>query len=130
VIDGETVALDQDGLPRFEGLRSRRHRTFSVVFYAFDLFYREGYDLTACPLVKRKALLKRILLKTIPVAFALQYITGTGERLFEKLEALQLEGMMKRKDSVNAFSRHRDWLKVKTAAGRLTMQKRMETWGK
>jgi ATP-dependent DNA ligase len=43
---------------------------------------------------------------------------------------LQLEGMvMKRKDSVYAFTRSRDWLKVKTIAGKMTMQKRIETWG-
>ena len=87
--------------------------------------------MTAFPLVKRKALLKRILPKdnTGRIRFT-DHITGSGERLFEKLEALHLEGMvMKRKDSVYAFSRCRDWLKVKTRAGKMTMQKRIETWG-
>jgi bifunctional non-homologous end joining protein LigD len=57
------------------------------------------------------------------------YITGNGERLFEKLETLQLEGMaMKRKESVYSSLRSRDWLKVKTTAGRMTMQNRIETW--
>ena len=51
------------------------------------------------------------------------------KRLFEKLEALKLEGMlMKRKDSVYAFMRCRDWLKVRTSAGRMTIQKRIENW--
>jgi bifunctional non-homologous end joining protein LigD len=59
------------------------------------------------------------------------YICGSGERLFEKLEALQLEGMvMKRKDSVYSGLRSHDWLKVKTTAGRMTMQERIETWVK
>jgi ATP-dependent DNA ligase len=40
IIDGEIVALDKNGLPRFDGLRSRRVNT-SVVFYAFDLLYLE-----------------------------------------------------------------------------------------
>jgi bifunctional non-homologous end joining protein LigD len=132
VIDGEIVALDHNGLPCFEGLRSSHNRKCSVVIYAFDLLYLDGFDLTACPLVKRKALLKRILPKdnTGRVRYT-DHITGSGERLFEKLEALKLEGMvMKRKDSVYAFTRSRDWLKVKTTTGRLTMQKRIETWGK
>ena len=131
IIDGEIVALDENGLPHFEGLRSRRLRSYSIVFYAFDLLYLDGFDLTACPLVKRKALLKRILPKdnTGRIRFT-DHITGSGERLFEKLEALRLEGMvMKRKDSIYAFSRCRDWLKVKTTAGKMTMQKRIETWG-
>jgi hypothetical protein len=38
--------------------------------------------------------------------------------------------VMKRKDSVYAFSRCRDWLKVKTVTGKMTMQRRIETWVK
>lgn len=130
ILDGEIVALDDHGLPRFNGLRSRRVNA-SIVFYAFDLLYLDGFDLTACPLIKRKALLKRILPKdnTGRIRFT-DHIDGNGERFFEKLEALRLEGMvMKRKDSVYAFGRCRDWLKVRTSAGRTTMQKRIENWG-
>jgi bifunctional non-homologous end joining protein LigD len=129
VIDGEIVALDQDGLPRFEGLRSNRAKC-SVVLYAFDLLYLDGYDLTTCPLVKRKALLKRILPKdnTGRVRYT-DHISGSGERLFEKLEALNLEGMvMKRKSSVYSGLRSRDWLKVKTKSGKAEMRKRIENW--
>lgn len=129
ILDGEIVALDKKGLPHFNGLRARRPTT-AVVFYAFDLLYLDGFDLTSCPLVKRKALLKSILPKdnTGRVRFT-DHVSGSGERLFEKLEALRLEGMvMKRKDSVYAFMRCRDWLKVRTSAGRVTMQKRIENW--
>ena len=129
VLDGEIVALDKDGLPRFDALRSRRTGV-AIVFYAFDLLYLDGLNLTACALVQRKALLKSILPKenTGRVRFT-DHVTGSGERLFEKLEALKLEGMvMKRKGSVYAFMRSRDWLKVRTSAGRVTMQKRIENW--
>jgi bifunctional non-homologous end joining protein LigD len=132
VIDGEIVALDEHGFPCFDGLRSIHNRKCSVVLYAFDLLYLDGFDLTACPLVKRKALLKLILPRdnTGRLRYT-DHITGSGERLFEKLEALNLEGMMmKRKDSVYSGLRSRDWLKVKTTAGRMTMQKQIETWGK
>jgi bifunctional non-homologous end joining protein LigD len=130
VLDGEIVALDRDGLPRFDALRSRRTGV-AIVFYAFDLLYLDGFNLTACSLVQRKALLKSILPKdnTGRVRFT-DHISGSGERLFQKLEALQLEGMvMKRKGSVYAFMRSRDWLKVRTSAGRVTMAKRIENWG-
>jgi bifunctional non-homologous end joining protein LigD len=130
LIDGEIVALGEDGLPQFDALRLRRGRKCSIVFYAFDLLHLDGFDLTGCPLIKRKALLKRILPKdnTGRIRFT-DHIAGNGERLFEKLEALNLEGMvMKRKDSVYAFTRCRDWLKVKTVTGKITMQKRIETW--
>jgi len=130
VLDGEIVALDKDGLPRFDALRSRRTGV-AIVFYAFDLLYLDGFNLTACPLIQRKALLRSILPKdnTGRVRFT-DHISGSGERLFEKLEALHLEGMvMKRKGSVYSFMRCRDWLKVKTLAGKMTMQKRIESWG-
>ena len=57
------------------------------------------------------------------------HITGNGEALFQKLEALNLEGMvMKRKDSVYSPLQSRDWLKVRTSSGKTTIQKRIETW--
>ena len=57
-------------------------------------------------------------------------VSAKGEALFQKLEALNLEGMvMKRKDSVYSGLQSHDWLKVKTTAGKMTMQKRIETWG-
>ncbi len=88
LIDGEVVALDQDGLPQFDALRSRR-RDCSVVLYAFDLLYLDGYDLTGCPLIKRKALLKRILPKdnTGRVRFT-DHVVGKGQALFAKVEGL------------------------------------------
>jgi len=100
------------------------------VFYAFDLLYMDGYDLSGCPLIKRKDLLRKILPKenTGRVRYT-DHISGSGERLFKKIEALNLEGMvMKRKDSVHAFARCRDWLKVRTTSGRVTIQKRIENW--
>src|ERR1051325_10821091 len=126
LIDGEVVALGEDGLPQFDALRFRRGRKCSIVFYAFDLLHLDGYDLTACPLVKRKALLKRILPKdnTGRVRYT-DHLTGSGDQLFQFLDALNLEGMvMKRKDSVYSGLRTRDWLKVKTRAGRMTMLRR------
>ena len=130
LIDGEVVALDQDGLPQFDALRSRR-RNCSVVLYAFDLLYLDGYDLTSCPLIKRKALLKRILPKnnTGRIRFT-DHVIGKGQALFEKVEGLQLEGVVaKRKDSVYSGLQSRDWLKVRTTAGKATIEKRIETWG-
>ena len=89
----------------------------------FRLVVLDGFNLTACSLVQRKALLKSILPRdnTGRIRFA-DHVSGSGERLFQKLEALQLEGMvMKRKDSVYAFMRSRDWLKVRTSSGRVTI---------
>jgi bifunctional non-homologous end joining protein LigD len=41
LIDGEVVALAEDGLPQFDALRSRG-RKCAIVFYAFDLLHLNG----------------------------------------------------------------------------------------
>lgn len=131
ILDGEIVALDEQGLPCFEGLRHRKQNC-AVVFYCFDMLYLDGFDLTQCPLIIRKKALRKILPRsnTGRIRFT-DHITAKGEPLFEKLEALNLEGMvLKRKDSVYSFVRCRDWLKIKTTSGREVMQKRMEAWEK
>jgi bifunctional non-homologous end joining protein LigD len=117
-------------MPCFDRLQFRKGRPCAIVFYAFDLLYLDGFNLTQCPLLARKKALKRILpkLNTGRLRFT-DHIAGRGEPLLEQIEKLKLEGMMmKRKDSVYAFTRSRDWLKVKTVAGKETMQKRIETW--
>jgi bifunctional non-homologous end joining protein LigD len=133
IIDGEVVALDQEGMPCFEGLHGRSSKVACVtVFYAFDLLYLDGYDLTQCPLIARNTALRKILPKndTGRVRYT-EHVLGSGERLFGEIERMRLEGMVaKRKDSVYCCGRSRLWQKIKTADGRTEMQRRMETWQK
>lgn len=50
--------------------------------------------------------------------------------MFRELEASQIEGMVaKRIDSLYVGGRTKDWLKIKTSAGREEMRKRSEAWG-
>jgi bifunctional non-homologous end joining protein LigD len=130
VLDGEIVALDKNGTVRFEGLRSKSSE-YQVVYFAFDLLTLDGADLTNAPLINRKTELKRILPKgrTGLVRFT-DHIIGDGEGLFRELEKMKLEGMVaKRLDSLYVSGRTRDWLKVKTKAGKAEMKIRSETWG-
>ncbi len=131
VIDGEIVALDLAGLPCFDGLRSRRTAADCViVYYAFDVLYLDGRDLTHTPLISRKAALKKILPKRGAgrVRYT-EHVVGAGESLFAELEKRQLEGMVaKRADSFYVGGRTRAWLKIKTQAGREEMRKRSEAW--
>jgi ATP-dependent DNA ligase len=96
VFDGEIVALDQSGMPSFEGLRTRTSEC-AIVYYAFDLLYFDGHDFTKAPLISRKAALKKILPRrnTGRVRYT-DHIVGEGERLFQELEKKQLEGMLDR----------------------------------
>jgi bifunctional non-homologous end joining protein LigD len=92
--------------------------------------FLDGLSLTELPLLERKALLRRILPKRLTgrIRFT-DHVIERGMDLFTALEAQQLEGMVaKRGDSVYVSGRSKEWLKVKTPAGKEVMRKRIETW--
>ena len=123
IVDGEIVALDAHGMPRFQLLQPRVGRKSGldalrgkgqIVYYVFDLLYCDGYDLTACTLLERKALLENILRPAGFVKYA-EHIEAEGELFFKEIEKFRLEGMIaKRAASKYVQKRSADWLKVKT----------------
>ena len=123
VIDGEIVALDEKGMPRFQLLQPRVGRKSGlsalrgkgqIVYYVFDLIYCDGYDLTSCTLLERKAMLEKILRPATFVKYA-EHIEAEGDLFFKEIEKFRLEGMIaKRADSPYVQKRSSDWLKVKT----------------
>ena len=123
ILDGEIVALDRDGMPRFQLLQPRVGRKSGlealrghghIVYYVFDLLYVDGYDLMSCPLVERKEVLQQILRPASFIRLS-EHIAGDGQAFFEQIEKFHLEGMIaKRAASAYVQKRSRDWLKVKT----------------
>jgi bifunctional non-homologous end joining protein LigD len=154
LLDGEIVALDERGIPKFQLLQNRLKGKLpwgrggsdksrkagtgrdagradgaggsgegAMVFYAFDMPYCEGRDLTACSLDQRKALLEKILppqaLKPGKAddASALRYsqgFEGDGAAIFEQAVNLGFEGVVaKLKSSPYRRGRSADWLKIK-----------------
>ena len=60
VLDGELVALGEDGRPSFQALQHRSsHQNHQIVFYVFDVLYAGGQDLTGERLDVRRARLPR-----------------------------------------------------------------------
>jgi ATP-dependent DNA ligase len=57
VIDGELVALDEQGRPNFNLLQNSRSAESHIMFYAFDVLVRRGEDLMRLPLSKRREIL-------------------------------------------------------------------------
>jgi DNA ligase D-like protein (predicted ligase) len=57
VIDGELVALDEQGKPNFSLLQNSRLAESHIMFYAFDLLVRGGEDLTKQTLSNRRDIL-------------------------------------------------------------------------
>ena len=127
ILDGEIVGLDKNDLPCFEDLQNRK-KCF-VVYFAFDLLLLNTTDLRNEPLIERKRLLKGILKKASNLRYT-EHTVGEGEQLFAALSNLGLEGMIAKKASSRYVGgRTKDWLKMKTRAGKETIQKRIETWG-
>jgi hypothetical protein len=55
ILDGEIVALDEEGIPRFQLLQKWQKRpTTPVVYVLFDLLWDSGRDLTGNSFVERR----------------------------------------------------------------------------
>jgi bifunctional non-homologous end joining protein LigD len=61
VIDGEIVAVDEEGRPNFNLLQNFRSAEANVIYFAFDIMMLEGKDLTQHPLSKRRKILSSLV---------------------------------------------------------------------
>jgi bifunctional non-homologous end joining protein LigD len=124
VLDGEVVALDDEGRPSFSlmqqrtGFRARGHRTapkggITIVYQAFDLIYADGYDLRRVALEDRKQALSTLLSPDAMLRFSDHY-PENGRALFEIARDRGLEGIVaKRRNSCYEERRSSEWLKIK-----------------
>jgi bifunctional non-homologous end joining protein LigD len=62
ILDGEIVALDQDGRPVFNALQNSGRDTRPIFYYVFDLLHFRGKSLLDLPLRDRRALLDSLAL--------------------------------------------------------------------
>jgi bifunctional non-homologous end joining protein LigD len=121
VLDGEIVALDAKGVSHFAALQDALSRGagHGLVFFAFDLIHLDGWNLTAAPLERRKALL-RDLLAGVPDRSAIQFsdhVAGSGPDFFDRVSELGLEGMVsKRAAAPYQQGRSKSWTKAKARA--------------
>jgi bifunctional non-homologous end joining protein LigD len=115
VLDGEVVAF-AGAQTSFAALQQRGERPVPVFLYVFDALYVDGEDVTALPLRRRKALLRRALAFGDPIRLT-PHRNGDGEALFEEACRKGWEGVIaKRADSPYTHRRSRDWLKFKCSA--------------
>jgi bifunctional non-homologous end joining protein LigD len=112
IVDGEIVVLNKEGASDFHALQN--YRGGEVYYYVFDLLYLNGKDYTKLPLIKRKAMLKKILPK-IPLIRFCDHVIGQGIAMFEGAKELGLEGLIAKKvDSIyQPNKRSKAWLKIK-----------------
>jgi bifunctional non-homologous end joining protein LigD len=115
IVDGELVAIGEDGKPSFGALqRARRGESVPLVYYAFDLLYLDGHDLRKLRLVRRKGLLRAVL-PDAPILRYSDHVAGRGTDFYRAIEQQGLEGLMAKKaDSPYLSGRRSDtWRKIK-----------------
>ena len=116
ILDGEIVALDKDGVPRFQLLQQWQKRpTAPVVFYLFDLLWSDGRDITGKSIVHRRKRLQEIITAVDGIQVG-GYVESRGKYLFQLAKERGLEGIVaKRKASIyRPGKRSPDWLKIKS----------------
>src|SRR6476646_9736033 len=116
VIDGELVALDENGVSHFQLLQNALRHKARLLYCAFDLMFQDGHDLRGFTLLERKKRLKSILPRHKLIEFS-RHRKTSGTKFFEEAERKGLEGIMaKRADSKYLSDARTDnWLKIKTS---------------
>src|SRR3984893_58369 len=115
ILDGEIVALDEEGIPRFQLPQKWQKRpTTPVVYVLFDLLWNNGRDLTGKSIVQRRERLQEIITPIAGIQVG-GYLEKRGIDLFQLAKEKGLEGIIaKRKESTYQPGRRSgDWLKVK-----------------
>jgi bifunctional non-homologous end joining protein LigD len=122
LLDGEVVALDENGRSNFERLQARmnvsrpsplQQRQAPVTYYLFDALHWEGHDLRQVPLFDRKRLLKSALEWGDPFRYADDQ-REQGRELFELARQQGLEGIIgKHVRSTYSSGRSPYWVKFK-----------------
>jgi bifunctional non-homologous end joining protein LigD len=125
VLDGEIVAIDDNGRPSFEALQARMHVTNTAqvrrlttqvpaTFLAFDVLYLDGRSLIEEPYGERRRVLESLQLSGPSWQTPPQF-DGDGAAILAASKQQGLEGVLaKRRDSRYYPGKRSDlWLKIK-----------------
>ncbi len=117
VIDGELVHLEPEGTTSFSGLQDAisSGKTGALNFFAFDLLYRDGWNLTGAPLEERKTALAEIIPPNQQGMLRYSdHQIGRGPAFLSQACNIALEGIVsKRRTEPYRPGRSRSWLKSK-----------------
>jgi bifunctional non-homologous end joining protein LigD len=111
LLDGEIVAVDEEGRPSFQALHHQAAHT--LVYYVFDVLHLDGRDLTAIPLDERRDLLAGVLKGSRLLRS--ESLPGTPAQIEKAVRELHLEGVVAKRwnSRYEPGKRSRAWVKVK-----------------
>jgi bifunctional non-homologous end joining protein LigD len=116
ILDGEIVALDVDGVSRFQWLQHYEEKpNGDLTYMVFDLLYLDGHSISHLKLTERKELLKT-LIEDIPQIRFSDHVIGEGKAFFDEIKNRGLEGIIGKKADSYYYPgvRTGNWLKFKT----------------
>jgi len=117
VVDGEVVALDEEGHSSFQLLQRAEldGKEAPLAFYVFDLLQLNGRSLLALPLTQRKELLARLVPPSDETIRFSGELGSDAETLLTEIKRRGLEGLIgKQRDSVYEPGRRSGaWIKLK-----------------
>jgi bifunctional non-homologous end joining protein LigD len=119
IIDGELVVEATSGASDFSALQAdlSNARSDRFIFYAFDLLYLDGYDLTASTLDARKGLLEKLVGRSGRTIRYSDDFKESGEVVLRHACRLGLEGVVsKLRDAPYRAGRGKSWVKAKCSA--------------
>jgi bifunctional non-homologous end joining protein LigD len=125
-LDGELVALDDEGIPRFGLLQARLNLTsaptiarraeeVSASYIVFDLLHLDGSSLLKATYDERRSLLEALDLDGDGVTTSAAYRDIPGADVFAAASSRGLEGIVakRRASRYQPGSRSHDWIKIK-----------------
>jgi bifunctional non-homologous end joining protein LigD len=110
VLDGEIVALDDKGAPRFQLLQQGQRE----VIYFFDILWLEGRDLRQQTYLDRRSALEKVLRRPPARVRIAEQLEMSGKEALALAKKTGVEGVIaKKKTSCYEPRRSKEWLKVK-----------------
>jgi bifunctional non-homologous end joining protein LigD len=101
ILDGELVAIDEQGRHSFSLLQNAKSKKAPVHFYAFDLLHLEGENLMQLPLSKRRAKLEAAFSKWPKAVQLSPVLSGPLPEITARIREYEFEGIVaKRADSI------------------------------
>lgn len=99
VIDGELVALDEQGRPSFNLLQNVRSAASHITYYAFDILIHNAKSVMALPLSQRRLILEEVFQPTAHTGLS-HVSNSTAAEMVQFVRSHGLEGVIaKRADS-------------------------------
>ena len=116
IIDGEIIAVDDEGTTDFQHLQAwQKTGKGQLLYYVFDVLWVDGLSVTHLPLLERKEILKVLLPQESIIRYS-DHVHATGKDFFELAVTKGLEGIMAKKADSLYYPgiRTQQWLKIKT----------------